>query len=263
MLNLMKNHVGTNFLRIVGISFQIALILFSFVTAYGQNEDYYTITGRVVNENGKPNSDAGVWVEPVVYNSKQFDRFIEGVGTDIEGRFTKKIVKNKFTSNRDYFLFVTVDTNLDALTTVAPPFVRVREHDKTYDGKFIKLGNKDLIDVGDVKVQFWYGQANLNFADYFKKKNINPSERGWRGLYIQVRNAKGYLVYASTLSISDIQKYVDQANSKVKISLPEGKWKIEILEEYPAPKIAESSYFVIKKDEQPKDITIAPVRKLK
>ena len=207
-------------------------------------------------ENGKPNSDAGIIVEPAKYNSKQFDRFIEGIGTDAEGRFTKKIVKNKFTLGENYFLFVTLDTNLDALQIIDPPFDRIRKYDKAFNGKLIKFGNEKLIDVGDVKIQFWYGQANLNFADYFKKKNIDPIERGWRGLYIQVRNARGYRVYTSTLSISDIQKYVDQANSKIRISLPEGKWKVEILEDYQYPKIGESAYFEIKKAETAKEIAI-------
>lgn len=253
--------------NLIKFVFLLILTAGSFVIISAQKpsmptEQYYTITGRVVDENGKPNSDAGIIVEPVKYTSKQFDRFIEGVDTDAEGRFTKQIIKNEFTVGRNYFLFVTVDTNLNAVTTVDPPFDWIRKYDKTYNGKLIKLGKEKLIDVGDVKVQFWYGQANLNFADYFKKKNINSQERGGRGLYIQVRNAKGYRVYASTLSISGIQKYVDQENSKVRISLPEGKWKIEILEDYPTPKIAESSYFEIRKGEKPKEIQIiAPQRK--
>ena len=137
MLTLMKKHIRTKSLLLVGIGFQIVLILFSFATIYGQNEEYYTIIGRVIDENGKPNSDAGIWVVPVKYNTTTFYSFDDGFGTDTEGRFIKKVLKNELTNGRDFFLFISVDTNSEAMTTVDPPFVWIREHDKSYDGQLI------------------------------------------------------------------------------------------------------------------------------
>ena len=68
-------------------------------------------------------------------------------------------------------------------------------------------------------------------------------------------------MFASMLSKSDIEEYINQEKAEMRISLPEGIWKVEILDEFPSPKLAESSYFVIERGKQLKNIIILPVRK--
>jgi hypothetical protein len=237
------------------------LILIGNVAIYGQNKDSYLITGRVISENGKANSTAGICIEPVMHNSTQFDRFIICTDTDDNGRFTKQINKNKYTVGQNYFLFVTADTNFKALTTIAPPFDLIRKYDKTFNGKLIKLGNQNLIDVGDVRAQFWYGQANLSFLEFKKAKKNKDID--WGSIILQIKDKKGHIGFASTLSKSDLTEYIDQEKSELKISLPKGSWKVEILNSFEGPKLAESSYFVIKKDTQLENIILRPVKRKK
>lgn len=216
------------------------------------DDDYYTIKGRVVDSVGKPINNASVGIAPVVFDSHYFDttglqRFVK---TGNGGLFCVREYRNEFTIGRSYYLFVSVDNNVEARRILKPPFGGVREYDRSFDGKLVQLGAVSVIDVGDVSVQFWYGQANLDFIPYKKAEKLGAIN--WNGLYLQIRNEFGDLVYLGSLSQDDIDektKYLSKSRSELRISLPEGRWKAEAV--WDDMVLAESAYFQIKRDEKP------------
>ena len=146
------------FLLVLLVTFQLNIA--------GQNDDLYTVKGRVIDDRGLPLADVGICVEPVVDRSTAFDSFTECVGTVSDGRFGISKFKNEFTIGQNQFLFVYAGTSSTVLTTIDPPFVWIRRYDKAFNGKLIRFGSKSVIDLGDVKVQFWFGQANLDFSQF-------------------------------------------------------------------------------------------------
>jgi hypothetical protein len=55
-----------------------------------------------------------------------------------------------------------------------------------------------------------------------------------------------------------LTEHINQERSELKISLPEGVWKVEILNSFEGTQLAESSYFIIKKGERAKNIILKP-----
>ena len=224
-----------------------ALILLVFIIAasgavHAQDDGYYTITGRVVDRDGNGFADAGICLEPGVYESKAFDRFVECIGTDPDGRFAFKRTKDESTTGKDYFLFVSVD-NSDGLSTMTPPFDLVRRFDKSFDGKLVKLGSQDVIDLGDVGVQFWYGAAALTFSPR-SKESVD-----WPNAWVRILNKNGNVVHLASLSREDVRKCVKNDGSRLDVALPEGRWKVEILTSPDSRgPVAYTPYFDIKRD---------------
>ena len=214
---------------------------------HAQDEGYYITKGRVVDRNGNGFPDAGICLEPVVYESQAFDRFVECIGTDSDGRFAIKKIKNESTIGKRYFLFVSVD-GTDALSTITPPFDLVRHFDKSFDGREIVLGSKSLIDVGDVSVQFWYGAVTLDFS----RSEFKDSKKGidWPSASLRILNQAGNVSFFSTLSKDDIARYVKYNGFKLSIALPEGKWKVEIRASSGKRLVAYSSYFFVKRNSE-------------
>lgn len=247
---------------IIILVLQIILLAGSCITFYAQDEEHYTIIGKVVDEKGTPVSGANVLIEPVTDTSTAFDRFIINKITDTEGKFSIIKSKTPHKISNELFLYPWVDENLQALTTIKPPFDWLRKYDATFNGEFIKLGSENLIDVGNVKVKFWYGQVNLNFSNLETKKNLKDID--WTSVWVKIRNKDGFTVFKNSLSISNIKKYLSAEKSELKISLPVGKWKVELLSfstaKKPSKKIAESNYFEIKKGEKPKNVIMKSTR---
>ena len=176
-------------------------------------------------------------------NSYQYE--IEGESTNTEGRFNFIYNKKKVAPEDKHFLFVSIDNTKDALTTIYPPFDWVRQYDKSFDGKLVRFGSKDRIDVGDVKVQFWYGQADLSFS----KTAANKIK--WSQIYLKIRNKNGHMVYFSSLNQENIKRYIKNNGTEVAISLPEGRWKVEIIEFDTRRILAQSPYFRITRNSKP------------
>ena len=224
---------------------------------YGQNDDIYTVKGRVIDDKGNPFPHAGVRVAPVKYNTVAFDNIsMDFIETDSRGAFQIKEYKNEFTKGKRFFLFVLAGDASDALITISPPFVWIRRYDKAFNGKLIRFGFKSVIDVGDVKVQFWFGRANLEFSKFKLKRRLSKID--WDGLYLRIRNRNGFRIYEKSLSQDDIyvKKYIDNTKSVLKISLPEGRWKVETI--WNDKVLGQSSYFIIHRGKDGVNVSILP-----
>ena len=196
---------------------------------FGQDSDNYTVLGRVVDEKGKPLSDAGICVEPVVDNPTDFDSFIRCIGTEVDGRFSIKKFRNEYTIGKEHFLYVYADnTGVQVMSAINPPFRSIKQYDKTFEGKRLIFGAERVIDVGDVRVQFWFGQASLKFSEYSVGKRNKPID--WSRINLKIRNKDGRTVEFGTLSKYKQKTYIRNNGTELDISLPEGRWKVEIIE---------------------------------
>jgi hypothetical protein len=197
----------------------IVLLLGVDADLYAQSTDQYKVVGTVVDANGQPYLDASVFLEPIEYLSTSFERFITGDGPDQSGRFEIVRNKTKVQPGQSALLFVVADESTDALSTIRPPFDAVRRFDKSFDGIKITYGSSNLIDVGRVNVRFWFGQAKI------KTYTRVP----WSETYLRIRDPKGNTVYFQSLSAANIARYVRRDKSELSISLPEGRWRVELL----------------------------------
>lgn len=245
----------------------IFFVLFGTCFTFAQDAEIYTITGRVVDDFGKPISEATATIAPVTDKTECFDCISEVKDfTETDGKFTLKIYRKKLAS-AEHFLWITVDEGRDFLGTLDAPFYFLRKQDISFNGKLVILGKNKKIDIGDVKVQIRYGKAVLDFSSYFTKSKINKDTWDWGDFFINIITAKkAKSVHFSGISQEQIRRYVDKTTSKLKISIPEGKWKIEIVRGYPIQnlrKYAETDYFEIRHNEAPKEIILRPTKKVK
>jgi hypothetical protein len=182
----------------------------------------YLITGTVVDGKRRPMANAGVCLEPVHYRATTVDRYIECVKTDAAGHF--KLTKdNNPTTQSDHFLFVYSGTSRSGLPTIEPPFEWVRRYDKAFDGKLVRFGSSPNVDLGRLRVQFWFAMVEVDFS----KMKEKTGEVDWENLYLRIKNKRGTRVYESSLSHDDIyvESYIKK--DKLQILVPEGRWKLE------------------------------------
>lgn len=111
------------------------------------------------------------------------------------------------------------DDDSEALTALRPPFDLLRRYDKSFNGRLVTFGSKDLVDLGDVPVQFRYGTATL------KSTNRIP----WHEVYLRVKDKQGHIVCFMSLTENDIDSYVTKSGSELKISLPQGRWRVDFV----------------------------------
>jgi hypothetical protein len=221
---MMKTFRKTGWLYLAGY---FVLILFGSDNGFSQT-DRYVIKGRVVDTDGQGVMHAGICLEPVEI-STAFDNFVECVGSGPDGTFKLEKIRNEFTDVAKQELYIYFGTSGDTLETIVPPFYGLQRFDKKFHGAPLVFGQESLIDIGDVTIQFWYGQVNLDFSRYKASKGLATID--WEGLYLRIRTSRGKIVYGNTLSHDDIYEhsYIDRAEDLLKLSIPEGRWKIEVL----------------------------------
>jgi len=211
----------------VYVSGSLVLILSFSENGYSQ-KDEYIIKGRVVDNRGRPLSDAGVCVEPVI-PATAFDRFVECVGSTGDGTFRIKKIRNEITDGRNQELYIYFGTSDRTLENIAPPFYGLQRYDKKFRGVPLTFGRESLIELGSVKVQFWYGQVNLDFSRY--KASTGLETLDWNRLYLRIKDEHGHTAYESSFSHEDIYEkpYIDRDHNMLKLSVPEGRWKVEVV----------------------------------
>lgn len=217
----------------------------------GQSEgDQYTIKGRVVDSRGNPLADIGICFEPDKYRGG-FDRFIRCGATDQGGKFVEKVGRNDYTRGQLYFLYVYDNSATKGIDFIYPPFDWIRSRDKTFNGIPVRLGEMQLIDLGDVNIRFYFGDALLDFSQFTAKKKADVK---WDDLYIAVRHRNGKYVAYSSLSRDDIEVTgkVNKARNTLRVTLPEGHWKIEAI--WDNKVLATSDYFDIARDFSPRNV---------
>ena len=226
----------------VSIALLSALIAASpFASRVGVSQDAseFIIVGRVVDGNGRPFTDVDIFLEPIVYRSKAFDRFIEPAEQKPDGSFRIIRYKTKAARSDGDFLFVSADKTGDAMDTVRPPFDWTRRYDHSFNGKLVRYGKDDIIDVGDVQVQFWYGKVVLRPVPKI----------AWEDAYLRIREARGHIVFFQSFSKDELERYIVNDRTKLMISLPEGKWRVELVNYTRRQIFATSGFFTVSRNQ--------------
>lgn len=227
------------------------------VNVHGQSDrTEYVVTGVAVDDVGKPVSTAGVCLEPAAYVGG-FDRFIECVGTDKNGAF--RIAKSKINPASEYQLFVYDGTGNRALSTIEPPFDWVRQYDPTFNGRVVCFSDSSSIDLGKVRVQFWFSAVRVAFAGLFPEGSRRKTD--WDGLTIRILARDGQTVFESGLSAEEAnsERYIDRQRKDLMILLPEGRWVIQAV--WDGCLRGQSEYFELKRKGGPTLVPLLPTSK--
>lgn len=230
--------------------FCLLLFLLSVTPIFSQWTDY-TIIGRVLDENGQPISKADIRVSPIKYVMEY------NVLTNEDGRFS---INKRIKKGDTLYFYVSQDSKYSesAPTLIDPPFFDVNVKNKRFFGKPIKFGNKKVVDVGDVNVQFWFNTAYLKLQ--IDGRNLNKKE--WESLWCRLIDEKGEILAQSTIASRGEIKWFDLEKSILKLSLPEGKWEVEFQKfdwekSKSLPKIiGQTPYFVINKERKTEIINL-------
>lgn len=242
-----KNYLKKNWRKFLFLF--ISVILLSEIIVFSQTFDY-TVRGRVIDDMGNPLSKANVrLIGLVVYG------VYENYLTDKDGRFSI-IDENK--KGNSLYLYVSGGSHVGR-TLIDPPFEGVNKINQYFVGQQIKFGKEKVIDVGDIKVQFWFADVNIRFR--IDGKNL--SRQQWESLWMVLKDDQNRTVWEETVGPEITEKTkVDLEKSEIKLSLPEGKWKIEFQKyDWETGKISpeiigETPYFVIDKKSETETVDV-------
>ena len=193
----------------------VVLLLSVTISASAQLRSY-TVTGRVVDDDMQPVARAGLVLFPL--HELPSGPFATNF-TDPSGRFSIKeqprVVKN-------WNLFVTALAPGCSNKEVGfdPPFYQLSSHDEAFQGIPIVFGNKEVIDLGEVRVKFWYGDLNIKLLQ--RGKELSHAQ--WMNVWYEIVDINGNFVAAR--SVAPVLDEVDLANSILKLSMPVGTWAI-------------------------------------
>lgn len=177
----------------------------------------YELSGRIVDDAGRP-IRAGIFFGPLYNNWKAFDLNIDVSATDESGKF--RLFETAETGST-YYLFASAG-NKHGLRPLTFPFAGLSKLDSTFLGTPVKLGTQKKIDLGAVPVRFWFEDIVLEI----RKKGELLKRSDWEELWCRVKNDKGKVLAGSSLGPIR-ENEIDISQSVLRMSLPEGKWRIE------------------------------------
>lgn len=241
--------------RFFAFSILLFLIVFFPKSAiFSQQTDFieYKVIGKVLDDNGKPVKDAPV----IVYPNSPICNYITYARTDENGYFEEKVSVKK---GETWYLYTSETSRLSKSEKELffIPFCVNKTNDK-YLGKPIIFGNEKIIDVGNVNVQFWFGAVYPKL----KIKDENLTKEQWLQIWIRLLDEEGTVVAEESVAPTVKDDEIDVKNSLLKLSLPEGKWKLEFQKfDYDQNKIypeiiGETPYFTIDKNKKPEEIEV-------
>ncbi len=253
---LIKRIIGLSVIKIKLHSyllFSVLVCLLSINFVFPQDTEY-TVIGRVVDEKKQPLAKTDVRLAPI-YNLKWKNSDLINISntTDQEGRF---LIIKKIKKGDTWYLYVSDGSNTGRIF-INPPFYFVNNINKNFLGKPITFADKKIIDVGDVNVQFWFADISIRFQN----KGKNLSKVKWESLWCRIKDNKGKIVWEESIGPT-INNDIDLQKSIIKLSLPEGKWKLEFQKfDYDKNKIypkiiGQTPYFMIDKDKYPETIDV-------
>lgn len=183
----------------------------------------WTITGRVVDNCGKPVSNARIYVVPTgPLIGTSIDNEIAGG----DGRFHYQR-ESSVSGVSDMFLYVTAPFPINAYIPLNPPFYAVNRVDRSFTGQAIKVKTGEELNLGDVPVQVNYGVVVIHLQDRKGEPMFTDAEN-WEYIGIRVRDLNGKIVVQRDVSPASVKYAVRVKESAIAIMLPEGAWRIEI-----------------------------------
>lgn len=237
----------------------VVFAVISVTTAFSQ-ESEYTIKGRVLGDDGKPMANRGVLFFP---RFAKLGGVLSWDDLNENGEFLtrKKAPKG---GTWDLYIIDTIPGSVNTFSFIEPPFSSyLGRYDKNFLGYPVEFGSKKVIDLGDVRVKFRYGDVNLRFL--INGRKLSKSE--WETLWVAVNHKSGRRVGEISIGPDALRSNkVDLEKSELKLSLPEGTWQVALMRfDDLAVNIyskgitaASSPYFTIRKEKTLQTINLIP-----
>lgn len=189
-------------------------------------EQPFVIVGRVIDKAGRPIMGADVSLDP--RGSAEFLNPYVSANTDENGCFKIVGFGRKKSQRAHWFLYTTDNFTPYGIVKISPPFVgHLSKLDPLYNGIPFVPGKRQVIDVGDVPVIFWYGSARLRFDDC--PANKCGAIIHWETAEVSVVHCNSKKsVSRGSFSKNQIKKYVYGDDPDLVYLLPTGRWLIEI-----------------------------------
>ncbi|MBS1792855.1 MAG: hypothetical protein JSS81_03315 [Acidobacteria bacterium] len=184
--------------------------------AYGAD---CVVTGRVVDDGGRPLSDAEVYLGGLYMDD--VDALVVINKPEEDGRFRLA----RTCSENPFYLFITSAIDRDnSFAPVEPPFTLQEGRRKDFPALAGLRMKEPKTDVGDIRVQTVYKLVRIDFRDARGAPLFPDFETAANALFT-VRNEKGKYAGAGS---PDARKKQIFADSALATSLPEGRWIVEV-----------------------------------
>ena len=187
----------------------------------GQDGRKVVVTGRVVDSLGRP--IAGAIAVLVPSHPETSKGPIEYHETDSSGRFQVDAVGPR----RSWTLHLISQAPSNTHTTIAPPFSKQMSDDyPAFRGLPVTTSGSGEVDVGDVKIQVYYGSIVIQLLDHSGMPLIIEQDNESRlpDIRLRVRDSKGDV--ASETGVSS--KAFRRSESSIAVTLPQGQWQLEL-----------------------------------
>jgi hypothetical protein len=177
----------------------------------------YEITGRVVDEDGKPISGALVGMRvPSPWSPDAF--YLSN--TEKDGRFRLSDTSNGPADHATYWVSAPPS---DAHAAVDFMFGRLSYLDASFKGQTVPFNGKQKVDIGDIRVQAAYRRFTIRILDS-KGAPLSPESKDWENLRLMIRDARGDMVHEG--GITEAARRKDK--SAIVLAMPEGSWEIAV-----------------------------------
>ncbi len=177
----------------------------------------YRITGRVVDEKGRPVARALVGLR--VPDPQSPDMFVNMI-TDKDGRFTTADSARRPVDEATFYVsappadaHVPVDFMFGRLSHLGAPFV----------GQTVRFDGKRRVDLGDVRVQANYHKVSIRLLDS-KGEPLAADADAWRNIMLRVRDARGDVMEEGGV----IENARRKDESSIVVALPPGTWELAV-----------------------------------
>jgi hypothetical protein len=182
-----------------------------------QQEYYYAVTGKVIDEHGQP--VAGAYVVVDAGPGGDIVLFTEA---DSQGKF--RFEERASLLKEERTMYVTSPQFPTASDPVRPPFYMLpHSSNEKYSGQKISIKKNGEIDVGDVRVQVYYGLIELVLHSSKDAPLTRAEKKKWRRAWVRLRNEHGDLI---------IDGSFPRDAPDLKVALPEGTWRLEVTPSY-------------------------------
>lgn len=213
-----------------------------------QQEYYYGVTGKVIDEHGQP--VAGAYIVVDAGPGGDIVLFTEA---DSQGKF--RFEERASLLKEERTIYITGPRFSTASDPVRPPFDMLpHSSDEKYSGQKISIKKNGEIDVGDVRVQVYYGLIELVLHSSKDAPLTRAEKKKWRRAWLRLRNEHGDFI---------IDGSFPRDAPDLKVALPEGTWRLEITPSYDyGPWFPLDNSVVVRRTNSPQRIIVKLSRRL-
>ena len=181
-----------------------------------QQEYYYAVTGKVIDEHGQP--VAGAYI---VVDAGPGGDIVLSTEADSQGKF--RFEERASLLKEESTIYITSPRFPTACDPVRPPFDMLPHSNEKYSGQKILIKKNGETDVGEVRIQVYYGLIELVLHSSKGAPLTRAEKRKWRRAWLKLKNEQGDLIQYSSFP---------RDAPELKVALPEGTWRLEVTPSY-------------------------------